>query len=172
MYDLPAGSGEDKGKVVAHSLGVTGHQYLEHFQAVIQDWTRERLTLAHASGFTDLVSGMAEGFDIIAAEIALDVGFKVHGAIPFRNQVLGYSDYWMERYMKVYDRCTSWTIIGGVEKSPGCYQRRNRWIVDKTSKLVAYYSGTPRGGTHHTVTYAQSLGRPIEYFPYRTKGGA
>ena len=145
---------------------MTGHQRLEHSESVIKAWAGEQLTIALRLGYTHLVSGMAIGFDIIAAEVALDLGFKVWGAIPFRNQVLAYNDHWIERYMAVYDRCSGWKITGGVEKSPGCYQQRNRWIVDRSSRLIAYYNGHPRGGTHHTVTYAQSQGRVIAYFPY------
>lgn len=157
------------------TIGVTGHQRLDHDEEVIKAWTGERLRVALQSGFTHLISGMAIGYDIIAAEVALELGFKVWGAIPFRNQVLRYSDHWKIRYLNVYDQICDkqggWKIIGGAEKSPGCYQRRNIWICEKSRKILAYYNGAPRGGTHHTVTHARQLGREVELFPYGTKEG-
>ena len=42
--------------------------------------------------------------------------------------------------------------------TPGCMGRRNRYMVDRSSLLLAVYDGTPRGGTMNTLAYAMRQG--------------
>ena len=41
--------------------------------------------------------------------------------------------------------------------SPGCMQRRNRYMVDHASLLIAVHDGLP-GGTRRTIEYALRRG--------------
>ncbi len=38
----------------------------------------------------------------------------------------------------------------------GCYQIRNIWMVDRSSRVIAVYNGAA-GGTRNTVEYAKSV---------------
>ena len=40
---------------------------------------------------------------------------------------------------------------------PGVYQQRNVWMVDHSSRVIAYYNGTA-GGTRNTIRYAEKKG--------------
>ena len=40
----------------------------------------------------------------------------------------------------------------------GCMLRRNRYMVDRSSLLIAVYDGTPKGGTMNTLAYALRQG--------------
>ncbi len=42
--------------------------------------------------------------------------------------------------------------------TPGCMQRRNRYMVDRSSLLIAVYDGIPQGGTLNTLSYAMGKG--------------
>ncbi len=46
-------------------------------------------------------------------------------------------------------------ICSGYER--GCFQRRNQWMVDHASRVIAVHNGEP-GGTYHTIQYAQFRG--------------
>ena len=39
--------------------------------------------------------------------------------------------------------------------------RRNRYMVDRSSRLIAVYNGVPKGGTFQTLTYAIKGGLAI-----------
>ena len=39
----------------------------------------------------------------------------------------------------------------------GCYQIRNEWMVDRSARLIAAYTGE-KGGTKNTVDYAARKG--------------
>ena len=41
--------------------------------------------------------------------------------------------------------------------TPYCFQKRNRWMVDRSSRLIAVYNGTS-GGTKNTIDYARKQG--------------
>ena len=48
--------------------------------------------------------------------------------------------------------------------SPGCMQRRNRYMVDHASLLIAVHDGLP-GGTRRTIEYALRRGIGIVDIP-------
>ncbi len=45
--------------------------------------------------------------------------------------------------------------------SASCYQRRNEWMVDRSSLVIAVYNGLP-SGTGNTVGYAKRCGVRVE----------
>ena len=38
--------------------------------------------------------------------------------------------------------------------TPGCMMRRNRYMVDRSNRLIALFDGNPGGGTCNTLLYA------------------
>ena len=42
----------------------------------------------------------------------------------------------------------------------GCFQRRNGWMVDHSSRLIAVFNGES-GGTKNTIDYASKVGVEI-----------
>ena len=86
-------------------------------------------------GMEHFICGMAEGCDLYFAETVL--ALKKHyphvtleAAIPCPTQADGWQSY-----------------------TPGCMQRRNRYMVDHASLLIAVNDGL-RGGTRSTIEYA------------------
>ncbi|MGI6182049.1 MAG: DUF1273 domain-containing protein [Agathobaculum sp.] len=39
--------------------------------------------------------------------------------------------------------------------------RRNRWLIDHASFVLAVYNGSPKGGTAYTVNYARQKNRAV-----------
>lgn len=117
----------------------------------------EELELAYELGYRHFISGMARGTDLYFCEAVLllrngrpDV--TVEAAIPFPCQ----SDRWSRadrtRHASLLEQCDYETVVSH-HYFAGCLQRRNRYMVDHASLLLAAYDGKG-GGTLYTLTYA------------------
>ena len=123
-------------------------------------------------GCKTFYSGMAMGFDILAAEAVLllkenhsDV--RLICAVPFEGQGVGFPEPWRGRYEKIAERADE-TVMLANKYYRGCYFKRNAFLVDNTDYVLTWYDGQS-GGTAATVKYAQKKGRDIinlnkEYF--------
>ncbi len=119
-----------------------------------------------AEGFTTFYTGAAMGFDLIAAEQALALRdrykateLKIICAIPFAPQAVKYPPEWRKRYERVLARANSVVLVSDVY-FPGCYQQRNRWMVDRSAAVLTWFDGQA-GGTKNTLTYAKRQNRKI-----------
>ena len=48
---------------------------------------------------------------------------------------------------------------------PDRYYIRNRYMVDHSTHLRAFYDGRGRGGTYQSMNYAKSVGKPFDVWP-------
>ena len=117
------------------------------------------------TGVTDFYTGMAEGTDTWAAQIALELrktnpALKLHCVVPFK----GPADKWAASarilYNMILRKADTVTYISE-DYHDGCMMERNRYMVDHAAYLLAVYNGEWRGGTAATVRYARKLGREI-----------
>ena len=71
------------------------------------------------------------------------------------------ADHWsaadQRRRMTLLDQCDLETVVQHTY-TPGCMNRRNRYMVDRSSLLIAVYDGIPQGGTLNTLSYAMGKG--------------
>ena len=101
--------------------------------------------------------------------IAVVDGFHRHGdvsveaAIPCPTQADGWPRPQQERYRRLVAACDYETLVQS-SYSPGCMQRRNRYMVDHASLLLAVHDGQP-GGTRRTMEYAMRRGLQIVDIP-------
>ncbi|MCI8526506.1 MAG: DUF1273 domain-containing protein [Oscillospiraceae bacterium] len=65
-----------------------------------------------------------------------------------------------ERYHSIWDQANE-VVYVGQEYNRNCMLKRNRYLVDHSSFLLAVYNGTRRSGTGATVRYALKQGREI-----------
>ena len=112
----------------------------------------------YSSGIRRFVCGMARGCDTYFCEAILALRERygdvtVEAAIPCPEQSAAWSEADRERYMRLCRACDERTIISP-KTSRTCMQERNRYMVDKSSVLVAVYDGKS-GGTSFTVSYAK-----------------
>lgn len=112
-------------------------------------------------GFRHFICGMARGVDLYAAEEVLRARFRhpditLEAAIPCPNQPDSWSESERERWQSLVERCDFETMVQQ-QYSPSCMQRRNRYMVDHSARLIAVYDGQS-GGTRQTVEYALRRG--------------
>jgi len=117
------------------------------------------------AGYTDFFSGMAEGTDTWAALAVLamkkeDPALKLHCVLPCEGQADKWSASARKVYFSILEQADSVVYVNR-EYSKDCMLKRNRYLVDHTSCLLAVYNGTRRSGTGATVRYAQSVGREV-----------
>lgn len=118
---------------------------------------QKELDTAYHRGYRHFISGMARGTDLYFCEAALALRERYHAvtveaAVPFAGQAERWSATEQQRYHALLDRCDFETVIQH-HYSPGCLQRRNRYLVDHASLLIAAYNGKG-GGTLYTLSYA------------------
>lgn len=132
--------------------------------AVLKRCIRNEIELAINDGYTKFISGMARGTDIFSAELVLyhkqlHPEIKLICAIPFPEQGLSFSEKWQIRYQNILNQSDE--IVNVCECfSKQAFMIRNKYMVDRSSRVIAVYNGQP-GGTANTVKYAQSKGKEI-----------
>ena len=109
-------------------------------------------------------SGMAMGFDIIAAEAVLllksrNPQIKLICALPFAGQGLGFHEPWRERHEKILYSADK-VIKVSEDYFTGCYAKRNAFMVDNSDYVVTWFDGR-HGGTENTLKYAAKKRRHI-----------
>lgn len=115
------------------------------------------LQAAFVEGYRHFICGMARGADLQFCEAALLLRelhpeVRVEAAVPFAGQADRWTPSERARYHSLLTRCDFETVIQH-SYSTGCLQRRNRYLVDHSSRLIAAYNGQG-GGTLYTINYA------------------
>lgn len=107
------------------------------------------------------MSGMADGFDLLAAEAVLTE--KQDGLDIFLIAVFPSHDSLHQHPTSVCRRidaiCASCDLTLFLQSaySVGCERRRNLYMVDSSSRIIGYYTGLSRG-TAHCWNYAIQKG--------------
>lgn len=120
----------------------------------------EVILRAHAKGYSRFVSGGALGIDQIAAEAILEVrdrGYLVElvMALPFPSQDRKWPPYAQEKYRRLLSRADEIIYCSEDPYAVWKMQKRNVWMVDNSSVVVAFWAGDA-GGTKNCVEYARS----------------
>ena len=76
----------------------------------------------------------------------------LEAAIPWEGQADGWTPEQRRRYADIRGRCDYETVVSR-HYTPDCLMRRNQYMVDCSSLLIAAYSGAA-GGTRNTILYA------------------
>ena len=109
------------------------------------------------SGIRHFICGMANGCDMYFGEAILQLkethkDVTLEAAIPFAGQ----ADHWKEpeklRWQNIYNKSDYITIVSKTYTRE-CMNKRNRYMVDHSSILIAAYNGS-KGGTQNTILYA------------------
>ena len=116
---------------------------------------------AIANGYVTFITGMALGTDIWAAEIVLEkkkVNKNIHliCALPHPNFESRRSMAERNRYEKIIKNADLVKEIND-RYFMGCYQMRNKWMVDRCNLVIAVFGGF-KGGTKNTIDYAKRMG--------------
>lgn len=116
-------------------------------------------------GYRYFLSGMAEGFDLLAAQAVAGLKAEytdIHliAVVPFRHQPDRYrpgNKSLYNRIMKIADEA----VVLREDYHKGCFHRRNDYLIDNSEIVLAYWDKQPYGGTYYTVGKAQMMNRII-----------
>ena len=124
----------------------------------------ELVFAAYEQGYRHFLCGMARGCDFWFCEAVLRLrqGYEdvsLEAVIPYPGQADRWRENDRERYRRLLSACNYETVVQA-EYSRGCMQRRNRYLVDHATMLIAVHDGLP-GGTQKTIAYAMERGIEI-----------
>ena len=113
---------------------------------------------AYVAGYRRFISGMARGCDLYFAEAVLELrewheDIELECARPCETQADSWPEKERARYQSILNRCNIETMVQH-HYDRFCMIRRNRYMVDHSSHLIAVYNGVPKGGTYQTLLYA------------------
>ena len=150
----------------AMSVCFSGHRDVPFGkQKELKQHLRFEIAKAYADGYRCFYCGMAMGFDLLAAEAALSLqselkDLQVIAVVPFRGQ----SDRWSKEAQAKYDailRIVDDVVVLSERYFNGCLLKRNDYMVNHSSWLIAYHDGTDKGGTFYTVKKAGQNGLEV-----------
>lgn len=125
---------------------------------VIKSLIKQEIDIALADGYTDFIVGMARGIDLWAGEILTDmicigVPLKTIAVYPYRgyNSRLRGMELWASG--RILGKASEIIYLND-EYYRGCMRERNRYMIDRSSRLIAVVSDF-RSGTGQTISYAK-----------------
>ena len=122
------------------------------------------IRMMEEEGVTHFISGMAQGVDMYAAEIVLELKKRypqitLECAIPYERQAVRWPEALRNRYFSIAERCDQETMLQR-QYTPDCLRKRNQYMVDRADIVLAVWNGSP-SGTGQTVWYAREAGKPV-----------
>ncbi len=136
---------------------------------VLKEKIADAVEAIYRSGIRHFICGMANGCDMYFCEAIIKLrashdDITLEAAIPWEGQSDGWSDDLKKRYFKLVEDCDYYTLVQS-NYTPDCFMRRNRYMVDNSSVIIAAYNGSP-GGTMKTMLYAIRQGIEIVELPF------
>ena len=114
------------------------------------------------------IVGMANGCDLYFVEAVLHLrtlhpDITVEAAVPCPTQADNWRADQRTRYQTLLLQCDVRTLVSE-EYDRSCMMKRNRYMVDASSMLIAASNGQP-GGAENTIRYAKRKGLEIIRIP-------
>ena len=149
--------------MTANVLAGTGHRpdKLGGYTGVVNGALHALACYAiHEHKPTEIISGMALGWDMALAEAAIEMGKPFMAAIPFLGQESQWPYASQRRYHDILKYARYTIIVCEGEYSPAKMQERNKWMVDRCDAVLALWNGT-KGGTANCLQYAITQNKSI-----------
>ena len=151
----------------AQTVAFTGHRLISSADRPrVKDRLMEAILRAYEDGYRVFISGMACGFDLMAAECVVELkserpDITMMAAIPYRGQCERWRKASQLKYWAPLHKADE-QIVLSPDYRPDCFLRRDRYMVEHASRLIAYFNGIPKGGTFYTVNEAKRQGVMVE----------
>lgn len=146
-----------------HTCCFTGHRDIPAGEeAAVRAKVREQALFLLAEGYNTFLVGGAVGFDMLAAEVLLDLREKegkklsLVSVLPFWRWRDKWPEWAKEREDEILEKCDE-ISFSRLKNSRQCYLDRDRKMVDRSSMCIAYCKKYG-GGTAYTVRYAFKQG--------------
>lgn len=146
------------------SVAFTGHRHITNSHGEVYKEAYKAILALYDEGYDTFLTGMAEGFDIIAATAVLEIRkfcpeIKLVAVIPFPNQPYNFNSDNQSKYRTILEAANA-SVILAEEFFKDVYLRRNDYLLANSSAVICYYSGQ-RGGTMYTYNRAAAVGMEI-----------
>ncbi len=141
---------------------ITGHRDIPADKVeYVKTKLKEEIEKAIVDGFTMFITGMAEGVDLLFAELVIEQKAQhpdlfLEAAIPYANRLKAKDPL----FQKCLAACDGFKVIQKEYKSD-CFMNRNRYMVSLSSRIIAVYDGREKGGTLFTMRYAHTLDKEV-----------
>ena len=112
-------------------------------------------------GVTNFIAGGALGFDILAEHVVIELKGRLTLALPCppKEQTARWTKDQQIVYNEILHKADE-VLVVSPHYVNGCMQKRNRFMVDKSAKLICYLRKN-KGGTFYTVNYASKNDKKI-----------
>lgn len=162
------GSGHDKHFQIERNkcCAFTGHrpEKLYEKEAYVIMELRKEIVSAVADGYTTFVTGCSRGCDLWAADIVIELqrsnkDIRLVCAIPFP----GFDERWpvdWKKHLQLVKKKADLIHTLEPSYSPEAYQKRNEFMCQNASRIIAVCDGKP-SGTKNTIAYAHSQSIPV-----------
>ncbi len=148
-------------------LGITGHRPEPNLGGYkIPNPVYDALKLEIAKVFQELkpnkiISGMAQGTDQYAVEVAISLGIPFIAALPCNGQDKLWPQESRNRYKELLDKAESYVVVSPGEYTKSCMHKRDQYLVDNSDSVLAVWNGQKFGGTFATVRMAEKANKSI-----------
>lgn len=150
------------------SVAFTGHRSIPVTEiGRIRTSVRTKVRLLYAMGIRNFISGMALGFDMLAAEEVVFLRernvcpeIRLVAVVPFRGQSERWNAVERKRYDSLLEKASD-VVVLSENYFNSCFFRRNDYMLVHSCGLVAYFDGKPKGGTFYTVRRAREANMEI-----------
>ena len=148
------------------TVAFTGHRNLPVGEKLVElkKMISNEIETAISEGYDTFLNGSAVGFDLLVLELLIKrtkmISFKdrkrikVIVCIPFEGQADKYTEFERKKYFELHGKSDE-AIMLATKYHKDCFKNRNQFMVDNSSKLIAYYNGGVRSGTGQTVRMAE-----------------
>lgn len=159
------------------TVSFTGHRKIEPTRHInkyqfVQQAIEKTIRELYQQGYNTFMTGMAEGFDLIAGNAVLNLrheleNLKLVCVIPFQGQQTYFNPKWKKMYAEILASADE-AVCLSERYSKDVYFMRNDYLVAHCSCMVCYYNGGQRSGTGYTVRRAEKAKHKIInlYVPY------
>lgn len=116
-------------------------------------------------GVNCFLDGMARGFDMIAADLILEIKkskptIKLVACVPCPEQDKYFTDDDKRKYKRILESCDEVRILSD-HYFKGCMLYRDRYMVDNADCVIAYERKKSDGGTIYTMNYAKLKNKTV-----------
>ena len=121
-----------------------------------------RIQHAYDEGARHFLCGMASGSDLYFCQAILSLrrhhpDVTLEAVLPCQDQTKYWPRAQKARWFRLLAQCDLVTVVQH-GYGPLCMKRRNEYMVNRVTHLIALYDGHPWGGTFDTILYALERG--------------
>jgi hypothetical protein len=163
-----------------HIIGITGHQNIqsEHYpdiERLVRVFYAE-IKKQHSFAQVTVLSSLAKGADMLCAQIALDMGFRLVVPLPmdveeYRKDFSGKTD---EEFASLLSRADEVFVVSPEKSVPQnpvrgfFYRQAGIYITKRCDILLALWDGIKKetldgAGTYATIKLAKELGKEVKW---------